>query len=165
MGSETIRGLIFSKLTSQFSFFQNSHYGLNSSAVIVPVVAGLALMTAFIAYALRTKNTPVLDLHLFKSRNFSASIVLLFLTGFITNGAMLLLPLYYQQVHGDSVLLAIELFSRMAGSLVDLPLAGRICSGNCLNQRGLNFPLRIACALQVPSFSASHPTIPCPFVE
>jgi nitrate/nitrite transporter NarK len=83
-----------------------SHGGLNSSAVIVPVVAGLTLMTAFIAYALRTKNTPVLDLHLFKSRNFSASIVLLFLTGVITNGAMLLLPLYYQQVHGDSVLFA-----------------------------------------------------------
>lgn len=83
-----------------------SHGGLNSSAVIVPVVVGLTLMTAFIAYALRTKNTPVLDLHLFKSRNFSASTVLLFLTGVITNGAMLLLPLYYQQVQGDSVLLA-----------------------------------------------------------
>lgn len=104
-----------------------SHGGLNSSAVIVPVVVGLTLMTAFIAYALRTKNTPVLDLHLFKSRNFSASTVLLFLTGVITNGAMLLLPLYYQQVQGDSVLLAgLWLIPQGAGMLLTRSWVGSL---------------------------------------
>jgi EmrB/QacA subfamily drug resistance transporter len=79
---------------------------LTSSAVIIPLGSGLLLMAAFIIYALRTKNTPVLDLHLFTSQNFSASSVMLILTGIITNGAMLLLPLYYQQVRGESVLFA-----------------------------------------------------------
>ncbi|GFZ33816.1 MFS transporter [Clostridium zeae] len=80
--------------------------GLNSSTVVVPVVIGLLLMTVFVMYALRTKISPVLDLQLFRARNFSASTILLFMSGFITNGGLLLLPLYYQQVRGESVLYA-----------------------------------------------------------
>jgi EmrB/QacA subfamily drug resistance transporter len=83
-----------------------SHGGLNSNAVMDPIVIGLLLLALFIVYALRTKNATVVDLHLFQSRNFSVSTVLLFLSGIITNGAMLLLPLYYQQVRGESVLYA-----------------------------------------------------------
>ncbi len=83
-----------------------SQGGLNSSAVLVPVVIGLLLMAAFIVYALCTKIPPVLDLHLFWSRNFSASTILLFMAGIITNGGLLLLPLYYQQVRGEGVLFA-----------------------------------------------------------
>lgn len=84
----------------------SSHGGLNSSAVIIPLGIGLALMAAFIVYGLHTKNMPVIDLRLFLSRNFSASSILLFLSGIVVNGAMLLLPLYYQQVRCESVLFA-----------------------------------------------------------
>jgi EmrB/QacA subfamily drug resistance transporter len=83
-----------------------SEGGLSSREVLVPLVIGLLLMAVFIVYALRTKISPVLDLHLFQSRNFSASTILLFMSGIITNGAMLLLPLYYQLVRGESVLYA-----------------------------------------------------------
>ena len=83
-----------------------SHGGLNSTAVFIPTVAGLLVMAAFILYALNTKISPVLDLHLFQSRNFSATSVLLFMSGIITNGGMLLLPLFYQQVRGENVLYA-----------------------------------------------------------
>jgi EmrB/QacA subfamily drug resistance transporter len=83
-----------------------SHGGINSSAVFVPILIGFMLMAVFIVYALRTKISPVLDLHLFQSRNFSISTILLFMSGIITNGGMLLLPLYYQQVHGENVLFA-----------------------------------------------------------
>ncbi|MDR3289572.1 MAG: multidrug efflux MFS transporter [Peptococcaceae bacterium] len=76
-----------------------------SGAVLISLTAGLLLIMAFIAYALRTKKTPVIDLRLFKSRNFSISNLLLFISGIVTNGAMLLLPLYYQQVRGASDLL------------------------------------------------------------
>lgn len=78
--------------------------GLSSSRVIVPLVIGLLLMVAFIIYALRTTTAPLLDLRLFKSRVFSASNVTVFLAGMVMNGALLLLPLYYQQVRGESVL-------------------------------------------------------------
>ena len=84
----------------------SAHGGFNSSEVIVPLVIGLVLMTAFIVYALRTKYASVINLRLFKSRNFSTSSILLFLSGIVTNGSMLLLPLYYQQVRNESVLFA-----------------------------------------------------------
>jgi len=83
-----------------------SQGGFNSSVVFFPSIIGLLLLISFIFYALRTKNAPVVDLHLFQSRNFSASAILIFLSGIITNGAMLLLPLYYQQVRGQSALYA-----------------------------------------------------------
>ncbi|AIQ57639.1 MDR family MFS transporter [Paenibacillus borealis] len=82
----------------------STYGGLNSSRVIVPLAAGLILMAAFIIYALRTRIEPLLDLRLFKSRIFSASNVTVFLAGMVMNGALLLLPLYYQQVRGESVL-------------------------------------------------------------
>ncbi|ACL16232.1 DHA2 family efflux MFS transporter permease subunit [Methanosphaerula palustris] len=105
----------------------SSHGGFTSSAVLIPLVIGLLLMVAFIVYALRTKNAPVIDVRLFKSRNFSASTALLFLSGIITNGAMLLLPLYYQQVRGESVLFAgLLLIPQGVGMLLTRNWVGRL---------------------------------------
>lgn len=84
----------------------SSHGGLSKSEFIVPVVIGFLMMVAFVIYSLRTNVAPVLDLHLFKSRNFSTSMVLMFVVGIATNGVMILLPLYYQQVRGETALLA-----------------------------------------------------------
>ncbi|WP_035796527.1 DHA2 family efflux MFS transporter permease subunit [Clostridium akagii] len=104
-----------------------SHGGLVSSAVIIPLVIGITLLIAFIFYALRTKNVVIVDLSLFKSRNFSASSILLFLSGIITNGGMLLLPLYYQQVRGESVLFAgLLLIPQGVGMLLTRSLVGRL---------------------------------------
>ncbi|WP_229521961.1 hypothetical protein [Paenibacillus monticola] len=88
-----------------YGIAQISKYGgLNSSRVVVSLVVGLALMAAFIFHALRTTKAPLLDLRLFKSRTFFASNVTVFLAGMVMNGALLLLPLYYQQVRGETVL-------------------------------------------------------------
>lgn len=104
-----------------------SHGGLNSSAVFVPVVTGLLIMTVFIFYALHTRISPVLDLHLFQSRNFSATSVLLFMSGIITNGGMLLLPLFYQQVRGESVLYAgLMLIPQGVGMLLTRTQMGKL---------------------------------------
>jgi len=104
-----------------------SHGGLNSSAVFVPIVTGLFVMAAFIFYALNTKISPVLDLHLFQSTNFSATSVLLFMSGIITNGGMLLLPLFYQQVRGESVLYAgLMLIPQGVGMLLTRTQMGKL---------------------------------------
>ena len=84
----------------------SSHGGLTSNAVLTPLIIGLVLMMIFIIYAFRRKDAAVLDLRLFRSRNFSAANLLIFLSGIIANGALLLLPLYFQQVRGESVLFA-----------------------------------------------------------
>jgi EmrB/QacA subfamily drug resistance transporter len=92
----------------------SSHDGFNSSEVIFPLVIGLLLMAAYIVYALRTCN-------------FSTSVVLLFLAGIITNGAMLLLPLYYQQVRGENVLFAgFLLIPQGVGMLLTRSWIGRL---------------------------------------
>ncbi|MDF2722534.1 MAG: multidrug transporter [Paenibacillus sp.] len=82
----------------------STHGGLNSLGVWLPLAAGMALMIAYIVYALRISKAPLVDLHLFRSRHFLASNATLFLSGMVMNGALLLLPLYYQQVRGESVL-------------------------------------------------------------
>ncbi|THF75729.1 MDR family MFS transporter [Cohnella fermenti] len=82
----------------------STHGGLNSAGVWVPLAGGVILMAGYIVYALRTSRTPLVDLHLFKSRHFLASNMTLFLAGMVMNGALLLLPLYYQQVRGETVL-------------------------------------------------------------
>ncbi|MBU2699489.1 EmrB/QacA subfamily drug resistance transporter [Sporomusaceae bacterium BoRhaA] len=105
----------------------SSHGSINSSEVIVPLVIGLCLMGAFVVYALSKKIFPLIDLHLFKSRNFSVSNVLFFLSGIVTNGAMLLLPLYYQQVRGESILFTgLLLIPQGIGMLLTRSWVGRL---------------------------------------
>ncbi|PWW02907.1 EmrB/QacA subfamily drug resistance transporter [Paenibacillus cellulosilyticus] len=88
-----------------YGIAEMSKYGsLNNTSVSIPLLIGAALMVAYIIYALRTTKVPVLDLRLFRSRHFLASNITLFLSGMTMNGALLLLPLYYQQVRGESVI-------------------------------------------------------------
>jgi len=69
-----------------------NHGGFGNSAVLLPVAVGAALLAGFVVHALRAK-LPLLDLRLFAVRSFTASNVLLFLSGLSVYGAMLLLPL------------------------------------------------------------------------
>lgn len=101
--------------------------GFGHPAVVVPLGAGVVLLAGFVARALRVR-TPLVDLRLFRVRSFSASSGLLFLSGLSLYGSMLLLPLYYQQVRGASVigaglLMAPQgvgsLLARGAGALTD----------------------------------------------
>ncbi|MCK9857624.1 MDR family MFS transporter [Paenibacillus sp. ATY16] len=87
-----------------YGISETSSDGLSSAGAMIPLAAGIALMAAYVVYALCTKQAPLLDLHLFRSRHFLASNIILFFSGMVMNGAMLLLPLYYEQVRGESVL-------------------------------------------------------------
>ncbi|MFL0195387.1 MDR family MFS transporter [Clostridium sp. WILCCON 0269] len=104
-----------------------THGGLSHSAVYVPIIIGVVLMAAYVVYALNTKREPALNVRLFKSVNFSASNILLILCGIITNGAMLMLPLYYQEVCGASVLYAgLWLIPQGVGMLLTRSWVGKI---------------------------------------
>ena len=83
-----------------------THGGFGHAPVLGPLTLGLVLLAAFVAHALRTGAEPVVDLRLLRDRSFAASSALLFLSGLSLFGAMLLLPLYYQQVRGQGVLAA-----------------------------------------------------------
>lgn len=104
-----------------------SHGGFDNSAVLLPVAAGAALLGGFAWHALRTRRPPLLDLRLFAVRSFTASNVLLFLSGLSVYGAMLLLPLYEQQVRGQSALVAgLLLAPQGLGMLLTRGYAGRL---------------------------------------
>ena len=104
-----------------------THGGLTDSAVYVPLIIGIVLMASYVIYALNTKREPVLNMGLFKSANFSISNILLILCGIITNGTMLLLPLYYQEVRGASALYAgLWLLPQGMGMLLTRSWAGKV---------------------------------------
>ncbi len=72
-----------------------------SPAVLVSFVLGIVLTVGFVFHALRVSN-PLLDLHLFKNRNFAISNICMFVMGATLFGGMFLLPLYYQIARGES---------------------------------------------------------------
>jgi EmrB/QacA subfamily drug resistance transporter len=71
--------------------------------VIGPIIAGLLLTVAFGWHALHTAR-PLLDVRLYANRVFAAASLTTFGLGAALFGAMILVPLYYQEVRGESVI-------------------------------------------------------------
>ena len=80
-----------------------SRGSFTAPTVIWPIVAGIALLGAFGRHALRTAR-PLLDVRLYANRIFAAASLTTFGLGAALFGAMILVPLYYQQVRGESVI-------------------------------------------------------------
>ncbi|MFD0683267.1 MDR family MFS transporter [Actinomadura fibrosa] len=96
--------------------------GFAHPEVAVPLAAGAVLLAGFTWHALRAAD-PLIDLRLFGSRSFAASSALLFGSGLALFGPMLLLPLYYQQLRGESVIATgLLLVPQGLGSLLARPL-------------------------------------------
>ena len=79
-----------------------THASLTAPSVIWPTIAGLVLIGVFVLHALRI-DRPLLDVRLYKNRIFSAASLTTFALGASLFGAMILVPLYYQDVRGFSV--------------------------------------------------------------
>ena len=100
--------------------------GLADASVLVPLVVGLVLLVAFVAHALRHR-APLLDLRLFRVSSFSTSTALMFLSGFVLYGALLLVPLYFQDVRGhDPLWTGLLLAPQGIGVLLSRGLAGSL---------------------------------------
>jgi MFS family permease len=71
--------------------------------------------------------SPAVDLRLFRVRSFTGAASLMFISGLSMYGALLLLPLYYQQVRGASALGAGLLMAPQGiGALLPRTLAGKL---------------------------------------
>jgi EmrB/QacA subfamily drug resistance transporter len=100
--------------------------GLGSATVVLPVAAGVALGAAFCWHALRVER-PLLDVRLYANRVFAGASFTTFGVGAALFGAMILVPLYYQQVRGESVINTGLLCGPQGiGALVAMPIAGRL---------------------------------------
>jgi EmrB/QacA subfamily drug resistance transporter len=100
--------------------------GIGSPQAYLPAGAGAILVALFVWHALRTENA-LIDLKLFKDRGFSVAAVtmVLFVVAFF--GAMLLFPLYFQQVRGEGALAAgLLLAPQGIGAMLMMPIAGLV---------------------------------------
>jgi MFS family permease len=103
-----------------------SHSNLTAPSVIWPIVAGLLLSAAFCWHALRVER-PLLDVRLYANRVFGAASLTTFGLGAALFGAMILMPLYYQQVRGESVLATGLLIGPQGlGAALAMPISGRL---------------------------------------
>jgi MFS family permease len=94
--------------------------------VLSPGIIGLVLVIAFVFYSFKPQH-PLLDLRLFKNRNLTLSIITMFLFASAFFGALLLVPTYFQQVNGDSVLKAGLLIAPQGiGAMLTMPIAGAL---------------------------------------
>jgi EmrB/QacA subfamily drug resistance transporter len=108
----------------------SSSGGLSSAGALIPMIAGLLLIAAFIAYSLRSQ-WPLIDLRLWRNVAMRASSAATFLLPAAMFGAMLMLPLYYQVVRGQSALHAgLLLAPQGLGAALMMPFAGRAVDKN-----------------------------------
>jgi EmrB/QacA subfamily drug resistance transporter len=101
--------------------------GFSRTDVFVPLIAGALLLVAFVFWALRRRGDALVDLEVLRSRPTWAATTLMFLSGASLYGAMLLLPLYWQELRGMSALQAgLLLIPQGVGSLLSRPAAARL---------------------------------------
>jgi EmrB/QacA subfamily drug resistance transporter len=101
--------------------------GFGHASVLVPLVGGLALLVAFTVRAIAIAGSALVDVGLFRVPSFSAASGLLLLSGFALYGAMLLVPLYFQQVRGLSPFLAgLLIAAQGVGVLASRGIAGKL---------------------------------------
>ncbi|MHB8734396.1 MAG: DHA2 family efflux MFS transporter permease subunit [Terriglobales bacterium] len=107
-----------------FGLAQSDSGGFGRANVVVPILAGLVLLTAFVLHALRTAN-PLVDLRLFGNRAFATSSLAMVLMEASVFGSLLLLPLYFQQARGASPLSSgLLMIPQGVGELMMVPLSG-----------------------------------------
>jgi EmrB/QacA subfamily drug resistance transporter len=103
-----------------------THSDLTAPAVVWPIAAGLALSGVFVWHALRVER-PLLDVRLYANRVFGAASLTTFGLGAALFGAMILVPLYYQEVRHESVIVTGLLTGPQGlGMLLVMPMTGRL---------------------------------------
>ena len=98
------------------------------AGVLAPLLAGIALFAGFIVGALRPgERHPIVDIRLLRLRSLGSASAVPFTAGAAMYAALFLLPLYYQQLRGESVLHAGLLLIRQGvGALAARFIVGRL---------------------------------------
>ena len=93
---------------------------------LTAVLAGLVLVAAFVLHALAVAK-PLIDVRLFMRRGFATAAATNFLVGTALFGILILLPLYFQIVRGESPLrTGLLLIPQGLGAACAMPLAGTL---------------------------------------
>ena len=94
--------------------------------VVLPFLAGLALIALFVLAALRVPR-PLLDVRLYRRPTFSSASVAMFALAAALFGGMILLPLYWQGIrHYDVIDAGLLMAPQGLGAAISMPLAGKL---------------------------------------
>jgi EmrB/QacA subfamily drug resistance transporter len=107
-----------------YGLIQAGQDGWGSAMAIGPMVAGVALLVAFVRWEVRLTRRPggqpLVDLGLFRARSFTWGVVLLAISGVVMVGVIFTLPQYFQGVTG---------VNPMGSGVRLLPLVGGLILG------------------------------------
>jgi EmrB/QacA subfamily drug resistance transporter len=124
-----VRGLFLLLPGLALSIYGLSQVGVHGTVAgartLVPLLAGVALLASFVPHAVRLRSGALLDLTLLQNRGFAAASATTLLLGIALFGALILLPLYYQLVRGESALATgLLLMPQGIGAALAMPVAG-----------------------------------------
>ncbi|PXX65196.1 EmrB/QacA subfamily drug resistance transporter [Nocardia tenerifensis] len=92
-----------------------------------PIVLGVLALAGYVLRSVRGRGPRLLDVSMFRSPVFSSANAANLFNGASLFGSMLLLPLYFQVLHGQSLIVTgLSLASFGFGGVVALPIAGRL---------------------------------------
>src|SRR5215216_3154703 len=101
--------------------------GVGNARVVAAAAVGLALIALFAGHALRRGATALVDVSLLAGRGFAAAAGTNLLVGTALFGALILLPLYFQLVRGETPLATgLLLVPQGLGAAIAMPIAGRL---------------------------------------
>ncbi|MFT4042084.1 MAG: DHA2 family efflux MFS transporter permease subunit [Gordonia sp. (in: high G+C Gram-positive bacteria)] len=105
----------------------NAHNGVTHKDVLLPGLIGVVLIAAFVVRAQAPRSVVLVDIRALARRPVATSSTALFFFGVASFAAMFVLPLFFQQVRGQSVLgAALLLIPQGIGALVTRSAAGRL---------------------------------------
>jgi MFS family permease len=118
-----VRGLLLLSPGMALLVYGISRLGESASLVdagtLFAVIGGSGMVGGFILHAARTAASSLVDLSLFRNRNFNCSVGLLLFSSIAFFGGLVLLPLLFQQVGGfDTVRVGLLLGAQGVGALV-----------------------------------------------
>src|SRR5205809_508391 len=101
--------------------------GFGSPPALAGIAPGLPLVVLFAWHAWRGGRAALIDVSLFARRGFAIAAATNLLIGIALFGALILLPLYYQIVRGESPLATgLLLVPQGVGAALAMPVAGRL---------------------------------------
>ena len=102
--------------------------GLSHVSVWLPLGVGVGLLGVFLAWALRAgEREPIVDVRLLGTWSLGIASAVMFTAGAAMYAGMFLLPLYFQQLHGQGVLEAgLLMIPQGVGALVARLVIGRL---------------------------------------
>jgi EmrB/QacA subfamily drug resistance transporter len=109
-----------------FGFAESSSHGFGAVQSWAPIVGGIALIALFLWHSWRS-DAPLIDIRTFTHTRAGASALTFLLFSIAFFGALLLVPLYYQSVRGDSALQSgLLLAPQGVGAMIMMPIVGRL---------------------------------------